>query len=278
MEPGREVFSLHTVEDIVEKRGAKNVELLLDEKLAFFFKNITAKKILYEAFSSPFSSPYKDLRRVLSGKSFDVYVDLNRFSEDIMTLFGSAVTSKVQICIDGFQENPVFNLVIAADRSRTDIDRNELILNPLGVKKRKKAIRWKKPVAQKKDKKAIAIAIRNERLGLEWYTFLRRKGFDPVLFVSGNKKANKLKQKSGVNVLGYYPLEKAYESCSRCSAFIASVNPVFSISYLLKRKALLVHSKGEVFLAPDDHSFEVLSLEKVSHSAIARIKKFAESI
>jgi hypothetical protein len=277
MEPGREVFSLHTVEDIVEKKGTKNVDLLLDEKLAFFFRNISSKKIVYKEFSSPFASPYKELRKQLSGKSYDVYVDLNRFSEDIMTLFGSAITSKVQICIDGAKENPVFNMVIAAEKQYADIERNNLILNPLGIKNRRKGIKWKKPVARKKDTKAIAIALKNERLGLEWYTFLRRKGFDPVLFVSGNTNIAKLKQKSGVNAVSIYPLEKAYDSCSVCVSFIVSINPIFSIGYLLKRRMLLVPEKGETIQLPDDIGVELFSLKKGSPSPLERIKVFTES-
>lgn len=277
MEPGREVFSLHTVEEIVEKKGKENVSLLLDEKLAFFFSNIPSRKIVYRAFSSPFASPYKEFRKQLSGKSFDVYAELNRFSEDVMTLFGSAIASKVQICIDGAKENPVFNMVISGGSPCSDIDRNNLILNPLGIKSRKKSVRWKRPVARKKDKKAIAVALRNERVGLEWYTYLRRKGFDPVLFVSDAKRIVKLKQKSGVNAVALYPLEKAYENCSRCSSFIVSVNPIFSIAYLLKRKTLLVPAKGENLALPDDHSVELFAPPKPPHSVLDVIKNFAES-
>ncbi len=277
MEPGREVFSLHTVEDIVEKKGANNVELLLDEKLAFFFKNLAAKKILYEEFTSPFSSSYKEFRKQLSRKEFDVYVDMNRFSEEKMTLFGSAITSKVQMCIDGARENPVFNMVITSEGSSTETERSELFLNPLGIKRRKKHLKWKKPLARRKHKKALAIAIDNERLGMEWYTFLRRKGFDPVFFVSDNRKVTKLKQKSGVNAMGIYPLERSYESCTACSSFIVSVNPIFSMAYLLKRKTLLMPSQKGKIIMPDDHTVEIFSFEKGENSAHKRIKTFVEN-
>lgn len=278
MEPGREVFSLNAVEDIIAHKGLEHVHLLLDEKLAFFFKNIPSKKIVYNGFSSPFAAPYKELRRQLSGKSYDVYVELNQFHEDIMTLFGIIIASKVQMCIDGSRENPVFNMVIAAEKHYSDLERHNLILKPLGISKMRKKIKWKKPAAQKKRKKAVAVAPANDGLGLQWYHSLKKRGLEPVLFVADSKKREKLKQKGGVNIMCMYPLEKAYDICATCSSFVVTRNPIFSIAYLLQRKTLLIAEKGEVVFPPEGSPIEIFSPEKDSGSVSTRLKSFTESM
>jgi hypothetical protein len=276
MEPGREVFSLNAVEDICERKGPEHTSLLLDEKLAFFFRHIPSKKIQYREFSSPFAASYKELGKQLTTRSYDVYIELNQFSEDIMTLFGSIVTSKVQMCIGGSRENPLFNMVIAAGEHYDDLDRSNLILKPLGIKKARKKFKWKKPAAGKKKKKVVALAPENERLGLQWYALLKNQGFEPVLFVTEARRIEKMKQKAGVHAVSIYPIEKAYEVCESCASFVVSVNPIFSIAYLLKRKTLLVSETAGAILPSDGHPVEVISPMKDDRTLVNRIKSFVE--
>lgn len=277
MEPGREVFSLQAIESVIEHKGRRNVDLLINEKLKFFFNDIASRKIYYKDFTSPFSSNYKDLKENLKGKKYDIFIELNRFTNDMLMLFAIIPESKIRMCLYGSVENPIFNMVIAAYTLFDEIDRNNLILQPLGIKRVKKRIKWHKHTTKKKEKRKIGISVHNNKIALNLFLFLKNMNFTPFLFVNEVKKLQKMQQKFGDTLVPIYPLEKVYEECSSCEYIITSINPVLSIGFLQRKRTLLLLEKGEIFYPSTDHHIEVFSLSEKSQSLFNRIKDFIEA-
>jgi len=276
MEPGREAFSLQAVESIVGCKGKTNVELLVNRKSEFFFKNIPSRKIVYEDFVSPLSSPYKDLRKALAGKKYDIYLEMNRFSDEMLTMFGVIAQSKIHMCLDGSKENPIYNLVITVDESYAEVDRNNAVLKALGVKKIKKKIGWKKGILQKKTYKKIGISIENSTFALSLFSILKKGNHDPILFVTGAKRLEKMRKKIGNGVVPLYPLDNAYNVCLSCASLITSINPLLSFGFLQQKKTLLVLDQKKTFCPQEDHSIEILAPEKELKLIIKKIKDFVE--
>ncbi len=274
MEPGREVFSLPAIESVLKHKGAKNVDLIINEKLNFFFKNIPAKKICYKDFSSPFSSNYKELKENLKGKNYDIFVELNRFNKDMLTMFALIPKSKIRICVDGSVENPLFNMVVTTDKLRNETERNDLILKPLGVKVPKKRIKWDKAPGSKKQKGKVGIALQNYRIALRLFSFLKSKNFSPYLFVGEREKLQKVQKKTGNAPLPIYPVEKVYEECSSCEYIITSINPVLSISFLQKKRTLLLLEKNQNFYPSTTHHIELFSLNEATKALLKKTNDF----
>lgn len=274
MEPGREVFSLQTIESIVDHKGKGKVDLLINEKLDFFFQHIPSRKILYKDFTSPFSPHFKDLKKKLTGKKYDIFIELNRFPRDKQTMFGLLTKSKIHMCLDGSMKDPIFNMIVAADKSRSEIDRNNLVLKPLGVKKVKKTIKWKKHILKRKKKRKIGIALNNVNLGLEMFSFLEKRNYKPFIFVNEEKSVQKLQKRIEKAKLFVYPLEKVSEECSSCEFIITSINPVLSIGFLLRKRVLLLLGKEEKFNLIDFPNIEVFSMVGESKSLYKRVKVF----
>jgi ribosomal protein S16 len=274
--PGKEVFSLHAVESIIDYKGKENVELLIDKKLEFFFQNITSKKIVYNDFISPFSSDYKDLQKNLMRKKYDIFVQLNQFSEDKMTMFGLVTRSKIRLCVDGLKDNPIYNMVVSIDENTPEVERNNRIIKTLGVKKVRKKIRWSVKLKTRKERKKVGIAVSNIKLGVAIASFLKERNFNTILFVNDGRLVEKLEKKINYKVLPVYPVDKIFEECSSCEFMITSMNPIVSVGYLTNRKVLLFLEKGEKFLPSDSHKIEICTLEKEVQKVLKRVKVFVE--
>ncbi|TES92530.1 MAG: hypothetical protein E3J87_05195 [Candidatus Cloacimonadota bacterium] len=276
MEPGREIFSLPAIESIIAQKGERNVMLLINEKLKFFFKDIPSKKIFYKCFSSPLSSNYKKLKESLKGKEYDIFVELNSFNEDILTMFALIPKSRIRMCVNGSRENPIFNMIITTDKLHNEIERNNVVLKPLGIKRKKKRIDWQKHTATRKEKRKIGIAVYNNKTALRLFSLLKNRNFTPFLFVNERKKVEKMKKKIGDALLPIYPLEKVYEESVSCESIITSINPVFSIGFLQRKRMLLLIERDKNFLPFDGHHIEVLSLSEKSKSLFNKVNDFIE--
>ena len=276
MEPGREVFSLPAIENIIGHKGRRNVDLLINEKLNFFFNDQPTRKIYYKDFASPLSQNYKNLMENLKRREYDIYIELNRFTEDKLTMFALILKSKIRMCLDGSVDNPIFNMVIAAYTLFDEIDRNNLILQPLGIKKETKRIKWKKKPTAKKEKRKIGISVHNDKIALNLFSFLKKRNFSPFIFVNERKEIPKMRKEVGDALVPIYPLEKVYEECSSCESIITSINPVLSIGFLQNKRTLLLLEKGEKFYPSTGHHIEVFSLREKLQSLINKIKDFIE--
>ena len=274
MEPGREIFSFPTIETIVKHKKKAKVELLIDEKLKFFFNDMPAQKIYYRDFTSSFSSSYKRLKEKLKEKKYDIFVELNRFTDEKMILFGSAVGSKIRMSLDGVMESPIFNMVITSAKAHNDIERNNLILQPLGINRARTKINWGKHSISKRQKRKIGIAIDNNKIALKTFSFLKERNFYPVLFVKETRRFERMKQRIGDSLLSIYPLEKLYEECILCESIISSVNLVSSIGALLKKKMLVLLEGKEEFYPLIDRHIELFSPDGSPNEFYPKIKDF----
>lgn len=275
MEPGREVFSLPAIGSIIKHKGKDNVELLINENLRFFFNDTPSRKIYYKDFSSPFSYNYKELKEHLKQKSYDVFVELNRFNDDFLTMFAILPKSKIRICLDGSTENPIFNMVITTGELHNEIDRNNLILRPLGIKSVRKRIKWQRNLIMRKEKGKIGIAVHNHKIALKLFSLLKNRNLMPFLFVNDRNRVQRMKKMIGDTIMPIYPLEKVYDACSFCESIITSINPVLSIGFLQKKRMLLLLEKNEKFYpSSSSHHLEMLSLAQGTNSLFNKIKKF----
>jgi|GEM_PF-5520029 len=274
MEPGKEIYTLPAIASIVDKKGKENVDLLINEKLGFFFKDLPSQKIFYSDFSSPFSSNYRNYRNKLKNKKYDIFLDLNRFDDNILTLFAIVPTAKIRICLDCLSENPIFNLVTSSLETHTEVDRNNLILKPLGIKKSRKRINWDNKVETNGNKKKIGIALENDKLALKLFFSLKRWNLNPFLFVNDVKKVPKMKEKTQNECTSLYPLESTYDICASCEALLTSINPVFSIAVLSKKKTLLLLSKNKTFILKETKKMKAIRAGKDFRAFLKTVKNF----
>lgn len=275
MEKGRQAFCLPAVENMIKHRGKEKVEVLVNEKSKFFFKDVTAKKIFYNDFSSPLSANYRVLRENLNKRKYDIFIELNRFNDEIKSLFALAIKSKLRICMDGCVENPMFNLVISSSRGMNEIKRNNSFLKLVGIKEVKNKIRWKKGTRKRGRKKNIGIATRNIRIARNIFSFLKSKNFNPLLIVNENR-VKKLRSRYGKNVIAAEPIKEVYEKCASCSLLITSINDVLSMSFLLKKRILLLLEEKESFVPSSDSKIEVFSINKNKKVLLDVIQSFVE--
>jgi len=245
MEPGIEIFSIPTIVSIVKHLGSENVELLINKKFKFFFNNIPAGKIIYEDFASHLSSNYKKLKRNIEKKQYDLFIEMNRFDDELLTLFGLLPRASIRICLDSEKENPVYNMVITSNGSSSEVDRNNLVLKPLGIKRKRKRIKWEKPQGMKVTKGKICIAMRNYRIGVKLFSVLKNLKFTPVFFLDDPQKVQAFHKNFGSNVMSIYPIENTYPVFVSCERVITSINHILSLSLLLKKRTLLFLEKDE---------------------------------
>jgi hypothetical protein len=275
METGREVFCLPAIENLIKHRGKEKVEVLINEKSKFFFKDITAKKIYYKDFASPLSANYRIMRENLNKRKYDIFIELNRFNDEMLSLFALASKSKLRICLTGCVDNPIFNLVISPSPSRSEIERNNSFLKFMGIKKIKKKIEWKKGTRKRGRRKDIGIAISNHRIALTIFSFLKRRNFNPLLIVN-EKRIKRLKNRYGENITAIERTKEAYQKCASCSLLITSVNDALSMGFLLKKKMLLILEGKERFIPSPDNEIKVFSLNKNKKFLLDRLQKFIE--
>ncbi len=277
MQPGKEIYCLPAITSIVDKKGEENVELLVDEKLKFFFENLPIRKTYYNDFSSPFSSNYKNCRKKLKKRRYDIFLEMNTFNDNLLTLFAIIPMAKIRICLDCSLENPVFNLVLSSIKMHSEVDRNNLILRPLGIKRPKKRIKWDTNVEIKPEKKKIGISLENDRLAVRLFSFLEKKGLNPMLFVNDTKKMLKIKGKIRGECLSLYPLGKTYAKCASCEVLITSLNSLLSIAILQKKRTFLMLKKGEKIGIEGTKKLKILQSDGDSRSLLKNVDNFIKT-